>query len=148
MIYFGLAICIRSKNAVVQQPELSSQRIEVYTVDHTNAPDDSMCIATPLRANQFYVAAVHLGKHRIIKEQVPLGTGNKSMPDGFPHIPRTDSSMSQKILNIIMVERVQVICQISTGIIDLTAQHKLTIYLHIHSHTCSPEIFKPTLRKS
>src|SRR4051812_44100569 len=104
MIYFGLSICIGSKDAIIQESVLGSQLIEVHTVDHTDALDNTMCIATPWRANQLYFAAVHLGKHRIIKKQVAFGTTNKGMPDGFPHVTGTHSSMSQKVADVIRVE--------------------------------------------
>src|SRR5205823_5300811 len=57
MVYLGLAICVRSEDAVVRQPELVCQWVEVHTVDHPNALEDTMCIATPLRAHQLYFAA-------------------------------------------------------------------------------------------
>src|SRR4051812_41140001 len=120
MVYLGLAICIRSEDVVIEQPKLSGLRMEVHTVDHANAPDDIMCIASPLRTHQFYFTAVNLGKHRIIKEQVTFTTGNETMPDSFPYAAWTNRVMSQKIAYAIMVERFQMIFQISTGIIDLT----------------------------
>ena len=52
MIELGLAVSIRVVNPVVHYPILTTIWVDVETIDHPKALDQSMCIAAVLTAYQ------------------------------------------------------------------------------------------------
>lgn len=48
MVEFALAITVRVKDAVVDQPECFRFRVDIDTGDNADATDDAVCIPTVL----------------------------------------------------------------------------------------------------
>ena len=69
MIQLGLAIIIRRKNAVINHPELTQNRVHIHTIDNTNPFDETMCIPAVLLAYKIYLKAAIFVYDAIVKHQ-------------------------------------------------------------------------------
>jgi hypothetical protein len=60
-------------NSVINHPEFFEFRVEVNTVDQTNASDDTVFIATELAMNERDFSGMVFIEHGVVKNQVPVG---------------------------------------------------------------------------
>ncbi len=73
MVQFAFAIALRIIDAVVNDPELVKDRINVHAAHRPNAFDHAMRVTALVLSHQFKLRRGVLVQHRIIKHQIRVG---------------------------------------------------------------------------
>ena len=106
---------------------LAAIRIDVQAIDHSDALDQSMGIATVLQAHQIDMVRMVLVDDGVIEDQAAIGRSNQISLDVFPDQTRRQFIATQHAIDCIVAESVTVFCEIRHGEIGVTGAEELTI---------------------
>lgn len=109
MIKLGLAAPVRIENSVIHHPVRPTVRIDVQTVDHPYAFDQSMGISTVLPTHQLDTVGVILVQDRIIKHETPTRRLDYRALNVFPNQSRAHFVLLQKLIYRVMTNFIGVI---------------------------------------
>src|SRR5690606_16049555 len=122
-----LAVGLGVIDAVVDHPELVGLWVDIDTVDHPNAADDAVGIATPLASHGLDLACVALIEHGVIEEEVAFVAGLELVLDLLPDQARGDLLASEIAVDRVVAPLLGVLGEVGEGVVDLSRDQELAV---------------------
>jgi hypothetical protein len=127
VVEFGFAIHVGSKQTIVDEPKLVGLGVNINRGDNPDAFDHRTGIARILPPQKFNGKRVVFVGHRVIKEQLADGRGDKRIFDLLPNQAWFEFVIAQKAIQLVVTKLLMVVGKISQRIIDLTAEQVLAV---------------------
>src|SRR5271157_4265552 len=127
MLQLGLAVSLRIIDAIINDPELVQDRVDIHAGDHPDPFDHLMRIPAVLLPHQFDRLREVFVNHRVDKDQKPFRRLLDLTFDILPDQVRSDLVPGQIAVDRIMTELLRMFGKVRQRIINLADQQVLTI---------------------
>ena len=127
MIELAFAVPFGIKQTIIDDPILAALGVDIQTIDHSNAFDQSVGVATVLEPNQIDMMRVILVDDGVVEDETTIGRSHDITLDVFPNQAGRQFIPTQQSIDRIVTESATVICEIRHGEIDVTGAKKLAI---------------------
>ena len=127
MVELALAVPLGVVQTVVDDPVLPVVGVDVQAVDHPDALDQAMSVATVLQPHQIDMMGMILVDDGVIENQTTTGRCDHIGLDVLPNQARRQFVTTQHAIDSIVTESAAVFCEIRHGEIGMAGAKKLAI---------------------
>jgi hypothetical protein len=134
MLILGLALYVRGLHARVNRIKVPVFSGTMHQVHHSDPFEHARLIPTGLRPHQLHEAGIPFILDTILHEDKSVLAILDPVFDQFPHLPRQEAFLVQKIVDHVVTHVLQMVGQLGTRAVLRRAHHILNVLL-LGNHT-------------